>query len=60
MMFNLGLASELQKVKIQEYCSLAVAQIMAGNYLGAFATWDEMLNGRSKSLPSNRESAREH
>eukprot|EP00729_Bicosta_minor_P006639 gene6639-32941_t len=42
MMFNLGLASELQKVKIQEN----------GNYIGAFNTWDEMLNGDVYPYPN--------
>jgi len=52
MMFNLGLASELQKVKIQEYCDLAVGQIRNGNYIGAFNTWDEMLNGDVYPYPN--------
>lgn len=45
MMFNLGLADELQKAKIQEYCDDAVTLIKAGKMEDAFRVWDEMLNG---------------
>ncbi len=43
MMFDLGLADNLQRLVIDTYCSNAIAAINAGDYVGAFKHWDEML-----------------
>lgn len=45
MLFNQGLISSKEKKIVQEYCDKCVQQIQAGDYFGAFETWDKMLNG---------------
>lgn len=52
LMFNFGLASIRDKQTITAYCTKTVNQINAGDYLGAFATWDEMLNGDVYPYPN--------
>jgi len=52
MMRNMGLASDAETLKIQEYCNQAVNYINAGEMLKAFNVWDEMLNGDVYPYPN--------
>lgn len=44
-MFNIGMADEVQRQRIQKYTDAIVSYIKQGNRLAAFTQWDEMLNG---------------
>ena len=44
-MFNVGLADDIQRAKIQSYTDRAIAYLKAGAMLKSFTVWDEMLNG---------------
>lgn len=46
-MFNIGMADEVQRQRIQKYTDAIVSYIKQGNRLAAFTQWDEMLNGTS-------------
>jgi vitellogenic carboxypeptidase-like protein len=45
MLYSNGLIDDAQRSVIQGYCDTAVRRILAGDMLGAFDTWDKMLNG---------------
>lgn len=45
MVFNMGMADDSEKAKIQDYCDRSVALINKGDMAGAFNVWDQMLNG---------------
>jgi len=44
-MFNVGLADDIQRAKIQAYTDQAIKYLNAGEMLKSFTAWDEMLNG---------------
>ena len=52
MMYDFGLASIKDMHTIEAYCNKTVEQINAGDYVGAFSTWDEMLNGDVYPYPN--------
>lgn len=52
MMYNFGLASLKDKKVIEAYCNKTVDQIEQGDYVGAFSTWDQMLNGDVYPYPN--------
>lgn len=45
LMFNLGLADDVQTAQLEEYSLQAINYITAGDYKAAFDVWDLMLNG---------------
>ena len=45
MIYNMGLASESEKARIQKYVDDSGAAIKKGDFLGSFNIWDQFLNG---------------
>jgi len=52
LIYNIGMADENQKRKIQEYCDGTVDAIIAEQWIQAFDIWDEFINGDEYPYPN--------
>jgi len=52
LFWNLGLADENQRRRVEEYCDDTIDNIIAENWVEAFNIWDEMINGDVYPYPN--------